>query len=242
MKKIFSPVLLAFLLLTASLLLVLNISVTTKKGNNYIVTKIKLPLYLKLLGFFDRHFNYKLLVKQITGHLKTPEEKVFRLFQWTYDTIGPQPKSLPVMDSHVWDIYIRGYGVSDNFHDLFSTLCNYSGVDAFFERLIFEDSRKYIDITFVRIGRGWVAFDPFNGAYFENRSGNWATTEEIRQGNWKLAKLPKSVIKESYYTAFMKLMPEVISMGYRRANTQSPFNRLKLQLHKYFSGERPLLE
>ena len=242
MKKIFSPLFLAFLLLTASLVLVLNISVTTKKGNDYIVTKIELPLYLKLLNFFDRHFNYKLLVKQITGNMKTPEEKVFRLFQWTYETIRPQPKSLPIMDSHVWDVYIRGYGVIDNFNDLFSTLCNYSGVDAFFERLRFEDSRKHINITLVRIGRGWVAFDPFNGAYFQNRNGNWATTEEIRQGNWKLVKLPKSVTQDSYYNAFDKMIPEVISMGYRRANTQSPFNRLKLQLHKYFSGQKPLLE
>ena len=80
MKKNFFPVFLAFLLFTASLALVLNISVTTKRGSNYIVTKIELPLYLKLLNFFDRHFNYKLLVKQIIGHLKTPEEKVFRLF------------------------------------------------------------------------------------------------------------------------------------------------------------------
>ena len=242
MRKIFSPVFLAFLLLTSSLALFLNTSVTTKKGNNYIITKTELPLYLKLLGFFDRHFNYQLLVKQIAGHLKTPEEKVFKLFQWTYETIRPQPKSLPIMDSHVWDVYIRGYGVSDNFHDLFSTLCNYSGVDAFFERLMFEDSRKHIDITFVKFRRGWVVFDPFNGAYFENRNGNWATTEEIRGGDWKLAKLPKSVIQASYYSTFIKLVPEVVTMGYRRANTQSPVNRFKLQLHKFLSGQEPLLE
>ena len=104
MRKIFSPVFLAFLLLTSSLALFLNTSVTTKKGNNYIITKTELPLYLKLLGFFDRHFNYQLLVKQIAGHLKTPEEKVFKLFQWTYETIRPQQKSLPIMDSHVWDV------------------------------------------------------------------------------------------------------------------------------------------
>tara|TARA_Y100001936_G_C15986213_1_gene619661 strand:- start:728 stop:1006 length:279 start_codon:yes stop_codon:yes gene_type:complete len=89
---------------------------------------------------------------------------------------------------------------------------------------------------------GGLLLIPLMGAYFENRNGNWATTEGIRQGNWKLAKLPKSVIKESYYRPFIKLMPEVISMGYRRANTQWPFNRLKLQLHKYFSGQKPLLE
>ena len=240
MKKI--QIFLIVFLLIGSLFLFLNISVTTNKGKDFIVTRSELPLYLKLLGFYDRHFNYKWLVKQITGHLDTREEKVFRLFQWTHETIRPQPKNLPIMDSHVWDVYIRGYGVSDNFHDLFSTLCNYSGVDAFFDRLMFEDSRKYIDITFVRVERDWVAFDPFNGAYFKNRDGNWATIEEIKKGNWELEKLPKSVIKESYYKPFMELVPDTIVMGYRKANTQSPANRLKLQLSKFFFGQKPLLE
>ena len=240
MKK-FQIFLIVFLLI-GSLFLFLNINVTTNKGRDFVVTRSKLPLYLKLLGFYDRHFNYKYLVKQVTGHLNTHEEKIFRLFQWTHETIRPQPKNLPIMDSHPWDVYIRGYGVSDNFHDLFSTLCNYSGVDAFFDRLMFEDSRKYVDITFVRVERGWVAFDPFNGAYFKSRNGSWATIEEINKGDWTLVRITKSVIKESYYKPFMKLVPDTIVMGYRRANTQSPANRLKLQLSKFFSGQKPLLE
>ena len=79
MKKI--QIFLIVFLLIGSLFLLLNISVTTNKGRDFIVTRSELPLYLKLLGFYDRHFNYKWLVKQITGHLDTREEKVFRLFQ-----------------------------------------------------------------------------------------------------------------------------------------------------------------
>ena len=235
-------------LLVGSLFSFLNIIVTTNKGKDHVVTSSELPLYLKLLGFYDRHLNYKWLVKQVTGHLDTHEEKVFRLLQWTHETIHPQPKNLPIMDSHVWDVYIRGYGVSDNFHDLFSTLCNYSGVDAFYERLMFEDrqmfedSRKYLDITFVRFERGWVAFDPFKGAYFKNRDGNWATIEELKQGNWELVKLPKSEVNESYYKPFISLIPEITTIGYKRANTQSPSNRLKLQLNLFFSGQKLFLE
>lgn len=112
--------------------MVLNIKVTTKQGVNFHVSEIELPLYLKILNFYDRHFNYKWLAERITKRLETKEEKVFRLFQWTHETIQPQPKSLPIMDDHVWNVYVRGYGVSDNFHDLFTTLCNYIGVDGFF--------------------------------------------------------------------------------------------------------------
>jgi len=79
----------------------LNIKVITKQGVNYHVSEIELPLYLKVLNFYDRHFNYKWLAKRITNNLETKEEKVFRLFQWTHETIRPQPESLPVMDDHV---------------------------------------------------------------------------------------------------------------------------------------------
>ena len=237
-KKLLIFIIVFFLVL----IFTLNKKVTTKQGRDYVVTELKIPLSLKLQNFFNRHFNYQWLVDRITSHLETGEEKVFRLFQWTHETIRPQPESLPIMDDHVWNVYIRGYGVSDNFHDLFSTLCNYAGVDGFFKRLTLKDSRRYINITFVRVGRGWVAFDPYNGAYFKNRNGNWATIEEIKQGNWELVKLSQSDINESYYRPFLGLIPEIKTLGYKRANTQSPFNRFMLQFNRVVSGKRALLE
>ena len=106
MRKIFlisSFVLLVFLAL-------LNMKVTTGQGINYKVSRMELPLYLKLLNFYDRHFSYKWLTKRITGHLETKEEKIFRLFQWTHETIRPQPESLPIMDDHVWNVSHCGSG------------------------------------------------------------------------------------------------------------------------------------
>ena len=80
---------------------VLNIKVSTSQGINYRVSNIELPLYLKVLNFFDRHFNYMWLAKHITQNLDTKEEKVFKLFKWTHETIQPQPAKLPIMDEAV---------------------------------------------------------------------------------------------------------------------------------------------
>ncbi len=244
MKKRYLIPTIAFLLFLCSIAL-LNKKVTTKHGVDYKVSKITMPLYLKVLNFYYRHYNYKWLAKRITDHLDTKEDKILRLFHWTHETIKPRPKSLPVMDSHPWDVYVRGYGVSDNFYDLFTTLCNYIGADAFFTALYSKDTGKHIQLSFVRIKRGWVALDPLNGFYFRNHTGGLATIEEIIEQDWHIVKLSQTdITKVNYEQYIVENLPKIerIGSGLNRANTQSPINRLKLQLHKWFSGKAPLLE
>ncbi len=244
MKKRYLIPTIVILLFLCSIAL-LNKKVTTKHGVDYKVSRITMPLYLKVLNFYYRHYNYKWLAKRITGHLDTKEDKILRLFHWTHETIKPQPKSLPVMDGHPWDVYVRGYGVSDNFYDLFTTLCNYIGADAFFTPLYNEDTDRRIQLSFVRIKRGWVALDPYNGIYLRNNTGDLATIEEIIEQDWHIVKLSQTDIsKVNYEQLIVENLPKIerIGSGVNRANTQSPINRLKLQLHKWFSGETPLLE
>jgi len=243
MKKRYLIPTIVFLLFLCSIAL-LNKKVTMLQGVDGKVLKITLPLYLKVLNFYDRHLNYKWLARQITGHLDTGEDKILRLFHWTHETIKPQPESLPVMDSHVWDVYVRGYGGSANFHDLFSTLCNYIGVDAFFTRFYARDTSS-INLSIVRIKRGWVVFDPYNGIYFRNNTGDLATIEEINEQNWHIVKLSQTDISKANYEQYIvENLPRIKRLGSSliRANIQSPINRLRFQLHIWLSGERPLLE
>lgn len=215
------------------------------QGVDYKVSRITLPLYLKVLNFYDRHYNYKWLAKQITGHLDTKEDKILRLFHWTHETIKPQPESLPVMDSHPWDVYVRRYGVSDNFHDLFTTLCNYIGADAFFRELHIKDSGRGLQLSFVRTKRGWVALNPHKGFYFRDHTGGLATIEEIIEQDWHIVKLSQTDIpKVNYEQYFVENLPRIEKLGSSllRANTQSPINRLRFQLHRWFAGKSPVLE
>jgi hypothetical protein len=224
-----------------SLIQVLTTKVTSRHGGDYNISVIELPLYLKVINFYNRHFNYQWLAQRITGHLTTKEEKVFRLFEWTHQTILRQPENLPIMDGHVWDVYVRGYGVSDNFHDLFSTLCNYAGADAFFRKLYKKDHAAYINFTFVRVDRGWAVFNPYNGTYFINKSGDWATIDEIKNQYWTLGRLTGVDIPESYYQPFIGVLPNIKDVGFERANIQSPLNRIKFQFDQFVTGNRPLL-
>ena len=241
-KRYLIPTIIILLFLCSIALL--NKKVTMLQGVDYKVSRITLPLYLKVLNFYDRHYNYKWLAKRITGHLDTREDKILRLFHWTHETIKPQPESLPIMDSHVWDVYVRGYGVSDNFHDLFSTLCNYIGVDAFFTRFYARDTSS-INLSIVRIKRGWVVFDPYNGIYFRNNTGDLSTIEDINEQDWHIVKLSQTDISKANYEQYIvENLPRIEKLGSSllRANTQSPINRLRFQLHIWLSGKRPLLE
>ena len=236
------------LLLTLAIGAILNIKVTTSQGINFRVSKIELPLYLKVLNFFDRHFNYMWLAKRITQNLDTKEEKVFKLFKWTHETIQPQPAKLPIMDDHVWNVYVRGYGVSDHYHDLFSTLCNYIGIPGIFLKIKAKDSGNLLDLSFVKIGNDWIVFDPYRGVYFLNKLGEWATLEEINEQNWKLAKLGSIEISDSFYThvtgeisdsfyrPYFEAMPDIEAVSLTRTNIQSPINRLQFQLKQWISG------
>jgi hypothetical protein len=243
MKKRYLVLIFIFLLFLCSIAL-LNKEVTMLQGVDYKVSRMTLPLYLKVLNFYDRHLNYKWLAKRITGHLETREDKILRLFHWTYETIKRQPESLPVMDSHVWDVYVRGYGGSDNFHDLFTTLCNYIGTDAFFTPLYIKDTSEHAKLSFVRIKRGWVMFDPYDGIYFRNNRGGLATIEEINE-DWHIVNLAnRARTKATYEQYLVENLPKIEERGSSllRANTQSPINRLRFQLHRWFSGKGPLLE
>ncbi len=238
-KKLILLLTLIALLLLAALL---NIEVTTKQAKDLKVSRLELPLYLKVVNFYSRHFNYKWLVKRITGHLKTKEEKIFRIFQWTHRTIVPQPDELPIMDDHVWNVFIRGYGVSDNFNDLFSTLCNYVGTDAFFLKFFNTEHNQFLNLSFVKTFRGWVVFDPYNGVYFKNSMGQWATIPEIKKQDWTTVHTGKISLPDSYYKPYLKKIPDITKIGLGRASTQSPINRLRYQLKTWLRGERHLLE
>ncbi len=241
-KRYLIPTIIILLFLCSIALL--NKKVTSLRGVDYKVSRTTLPLYLKVLNFYDRHYNYKWLAKRITGHLDTREDKILRLFHWTHETIKPQPESLPVMDGHPWDVYVRGYGVTANFHDLFSTLCNYIGADAFFTALYVRDTRS-INMSFVRIKRGWVVFDPYNGIYFRNYTGDLATIEEISEQDWHIVKLSQTDIsKASYEQYIIENLPRIKRLSSRltTANIQSPINRLRFQLHRWFAGKSPVLE
>ena len=230
MKKIlFAAIsIIAVFIITVSLL---NVEVTTRQGVDYTISTIKIPLYLKILDFYDRHYNYKWLVSRIVDSGRPDEEKVLAVLKWTVSNMTIQPSQLKVIDDHVWHIIVRRYGVEEQFQDVFCTLCNYAGINAFFEKI--DGSSRQKVLSFVRLGNGWTIFDAYNGVYFKNGSGDYADIDDLERGDYKAVSIKDEPISQHYDDLFKNLR----SIRYddwtlRRAGLQSPVNRLIFMLKK----------
>lgn len=184
---------------------ILNIEVTTRQGVNFEWHSIKLPLYLKILDFYDRHYNYMLLVKKMTSDSKTEEQKVMKIFEWTYANIKIKPQGYPVIDDHVWHIIVRGYGSDDQLQDVFTTLCNYTNLNAFFYDIYPEGAKVSKPLSFVKLGDKWTIFDAYNGVYFLNGRGQIADINDLSRGDWKVVSIKKNEIVDDYNRYFNKL-------------------------------------
>lgn len=215
-----------------SVVILLNIKTSTKQGINYKWSEIKIPLYLKLLNFFDRHYNYNELVKRIIKDVKADEERVMEIFEWTYANIRNVPEGYPVIDDHVWHIIVRGYGTDDQASDVFTTLCNYAGLNAFFSWVYAKDQTQRIPLSFVKIKNNWFAFDPYHGIYFKDKEGKFANIDMLRlNAEWIIGALGEKP-KLDYYSYFSNI-PTIKSTGLTRANTQSPLRRIIYKIKKW---------
>lgn len=238
MKKKWLKWAILLLLIFFGIIYALNIKVTTKQGNDYHVSTIEIPLYLKILDFFDRHYNYVALVKKITKGANTQEEKVIRLFEWTYNNIKPQPQELPVVDDHVWNIIIRGYGAGEQSSDVFTTLCNYAGADAFYDWIKAQDNTKQIALSFVMIDKQWIVFDQYSGNIFITHAGKLASVNDILKGNWRTRNLLYPQRTNIDYSPFFRNMDLVTKIYIRRSRLQSPYRRFVYQIKNWLSSFR----
>jgi len=208
-----------------SLTLVLNIEVTTRQGVNYKVQELRIPLYLKALDFMDRHYHYIEIVRRITSGAATQEEKVLKIFNWIGSNIQRNPAELPVVDDHPLNIIIRGYGVNDQFEDIFTILCTYAGFEAFYKIFLNSRGLRY-HISFVKIKDKWYPFSAYYKVYVSEK-GKMCSVKDI-------------LSRPSLLSAFSAHIPnfeadtflgEIKSMQFKaksgRVKGQSPLSRLR---------------
>lgn len=212
---------------------ILNIKVTTSQGINYQVSTIEIPLYLKLLDFLDRNYNYKWTVKKIIGNSKEEKDNVLKILKWTHENIKKTPQGYPIIDDHVWHIIVRGYGEDDQLSDVFATLCNFAGMDAFFSWISTEDNSSRIPLSFVNMNGKWSVLDPYRGIYFRNKKGNLADIEDILNGDWIEENIDNHRESDISYVDYLRNLSPVRKVGLKRANIQSPLNRLKYEIKKW---------
>lgn len=229
-KRIFLRLFLFLVFVVIIIVIALNINVSTKQGINYEVHTIRIPLFLKVIDFIDRHYNYKQLVNRIIKNEDNEEERIMKIFTWTYQNIKKQPETLPIIDDHAWHIIVRGYGVDDQFSDVFTTLCNYNGIDAFFGFIFKKDRTANIPLSFIKLNKRYYVFDPYNGVYFKNDNGTFADIKEIKSGNGRLQYIGE-VRSKVDYKIYIDNIPynDIEKICLERSQIQSPLRRIMFE-------------
>ena len=218
-------------------ILFFNTNTITRQGINYKVRAIRIPLYLKLHNFFDRHLNYCWTVDQIVNDRMTEQQNAEAIFEWTIQHILRQPPQLPIIDDHVWNIIVRGYGMADQMADVFATLSNYAGLKSFIWdcKGIEGSDPSYISLGAVYFDGAWHLCDPYRKTIFLNKKNKWASTSELVASEWKTRYIGNSIQSNGnirYKNYFQKLNAIDFDHFYRnhRSATQSPLARFRVFL------------
>ncbi len=214
---------------------ILTHEVTYTKGINYEVKEYKIPLYLKICSFLDRHFHYKYLAQTITYGLNSESAKILAIFNWVQSNIKPQPDALPTVDDHPLNIIIRGYGAGDQFEDVFTLLCNYSGVAAYMAVLESSASNDKITLSFVFYKEKWRVFHVAKNLMFYVNN-EWASFEELlnaRNNEIRNIEQPINVGGKITYLEYFRGFKGFYREYKDRYLLQTPFGRVETKVQKF---------
>jgi hypothetical protein len=167
------------LLVIGTLAALIFVHVPTKQGVNYEVRSYSMPLYIKMIEFLDRDYQYRRIVREIVSGKTSDGEKAVAIFDWCVRNIKHQPKELAIIDDHPYSIIVRGYGVDDQLEDVFTILCTYAGYEAFY-KMFRTPAGKDNFISFVKFGGKWHAFSAWGNAYPRDDGGHPVPVEDLR--------------------------------------------------------------
>lgn len=221
-------------------ILIVFMPMTYRVGINGELTVRHIPLYAKLGGFLYRDHEYRRIATEITGKIKQKEEKVLAVYNWTIMHIRTdQPEYWPVIDDHILDIIIRGYGESDQLADVFTTLCAYSGMPAYWRLYRVKDASKRkiasVVLSFVKLDRdnGWLVFDLYNQKYFRTDDGRIADIKDIKKDPGLVGKnVGDFKIKGVPYPDFFRSIEPVNDAVYLRPDKQMFMKRILFEITK----------
>jgi len=218
-------------------ILFFNTDTITRQGINDKVTAIKIPLYLKVHNFFNRHMNYHWTVNQIINGKMTDQQKAEAIFVWTVQHVMQQPPQLPVIDDHPWHIIVRGYGQVDQMTDVFAVLSNYAGLKSFILKCesVDDSNPGCITLGAVFFDGTWHLCDLYNQKIFLNDQNKWASTSELAASDWKVKYMGNSTLNNvsvHYKSYFQKLNIINYNKLYQnhRSAIQDPLSRFRFFL------------
>ena len=206
---------------------------TTKQGVNFKVRTVQIPLAVKAMDFLVRDWKYRSAAAEIASAYQTTDERILSIYEWTRANIRPQPENWPVIDDHILHIMIRGYGTSDQMADVFTTLCAYAGVPAYWRLVRASPDKGAWVLSFARTARGWTVLDVRNGIVFREESGALVPAAELsRHPELVASAVGDRMIDDLPYAAYLSAIGDTAPPSPLRAELQMPGRRLFYELKR----------
>jgi len=225
----------ALLIITclASIIAILNIEVIYNEGIDYKVYERKIPLWVKMIAFIERDYQYKKLTLNIIKDSNDDIEKLKSIFDWTCENIySGIPPSFHIKDNHILNIIIRGYGTQDQSADVFSTLSTYAGFPAAMYAVSPQGRKESMMVSVVNFNGRFLIFDTYNKNYFINRNDEIASIKDIIK-NPSILKTAKNkpIIRGIPYEEYFNTLKPIEKFDKTlRTELQMPVKRLWYEL------------
>lgn len=204
----------------------------TKQGVNFRVSTQRIPLYVKAVDFLHRHFQYQLLAEQITQGHRTDRDRVLAVFAWTRHQIRQTPSGWPIVDDHILHIIIRGHGVDEQMADVFTTLCTYAGVPAYWWRLRPSGTDPWLVLAFARVDGQWVVFDPLRGLALTDHDGRFVSAEHLAADPQVTPMVQQLLVGSTPYVRYFSDPKFLEVPNPLRARMQMPWPRLVFEVQQ----------
>ena len=230
------------LLLILILIVIANIQVSTYKGVDYVVKGTKIPLYVKGIHFLSRCYQLKAIAADITKNSGNDEARVLAIFDWVCKNIKTDiPEGWPIVDDHILNVIIRGYGTADQVTDVFCAMCVYEKIPAKRHSIYIKvkDKKKRLIIALVKLNEQWRMLDPYNGNYFKNEEGGIATINDlISNPALKRQMVNKPIVNKLAYAEYFENLSPISNVKFLRAGKQMPLSRFIYEIKKGMGYER----
>jgi len=181
---------------------------TTYVGIDYVVHAEHQPLYAKAIAFIARDIEMRALALRVSAGGGTDEQITLRMLDWTHANIRPQPRDLPVVDDHPYNVVVRGYGTYDQAASVFALLVAYCGVPAtwMFSR---PAGLSQYAFAFALLDEQWRVFDPREGVAFKDRDGALGSLAVLQRDAELTQAMGTPNESRTPYSVLLRATPEV---------------------------------
>ena len=224
-------------------ILIAQVDTERKISINYEVWVYKIPVYLKLLDFMNRHYNYKHLADNINNKNSTDKDKIINTTNWVISNIKKinLNQDIDIVDHHPLTIVERRLGIDEQFSDILSVLLVYSNIDSFFTLIKLDNVDDYYPLTFFKIYDYWSIVDPQNGIFFLDEKNNFINIDNLKKQKFNLVEKNLRIINHDnfleYFDSNYKDFNE-IKFFYNQLIVNLPTSNQINSVNKFYRGGR----